>query len=228
MASLPHLLFGAIFALNWWHHIGWLTLTLILVCAIAVYGWWHGKPTWVFPWLGFSLLPVLAAGILLLYLPKGWSLLAILIYIPLASWWLIHLIIQAVKKDWLYSSVMLLPMPIIIGWFLAVSPGGKLTGSSLERATLMAPWISITFMALALTIATFIRIRQRSLRIGLLIISGVITLTLVVHYACGQIATPLFLGLMLVMWSVFLIPPLLERRLRARLRRALRSQRPVP
>jgi hypothetical protein len=217
MASLPHLLFGALFALNWWHHISWLILSLILVAAITIYGWWHGKPTWVFSWLSFSLLPVLAVGILLVYTPKGWSLIAIPVYIPLASWWLIHIIIQTVKKDWLFSSVMLLPIPIIIGWFLAISPEGKLTEFSLERATLMAPWIGLSFMALALTIATFIRIRQRWLRIGLLALSGVITLTLVVNYAYGQINTLMFVGLMLVMWGVFLVPPLLERRIRAKL-----------
>ena len=217
MASLPHLLFAALFALNWWHHIGWLILSLALVSAITIYGWWHGKPTWVFSWLSFSLLPVLAVGILLVYLPRGWSLIAIPVYLPLASWWLIHIIIQTVKKDWLFSSMMLLPIPIIIGWFLAISPEGKLTESSLERATSMAPWIGLSFMALALTIATFIRLRQRWLRIGLLVLSGIITLTLVVNYAYGQINTLMFVGLMLVMWGIFLVPPLLERRIRAKL-----------
>lgn len=218
MASLPHLLFGALFALNWWQHIGWLAISLILVLAITIYGWWHDKPTWVFSWLSFSLLPVLAAGILLVYLPRGWSLIAIPIYIPLASWWLIHIIIQTVKKDWIFSSIMLLPIPIIIGWFLAISPEGKLTEYSLERATLMAPWIGLSFIALALTIAAFIRIRQRWLRISLLVFSGVITLTLVVNYAYGQINTLMFVGLMLVMWGIFLVPPLLERHYRAKLK----------
>ena len=216
MASLPHILFGALFTLNWWQHAGWLVIVLGLISGITVYGWWHGKPTWVFSWLSYSLLPVLAVGILLVYLPKGWSLLTIPVYIAFAAWWLFHIVIQAVKKDWLFSSVMLLPMPIIIGWFLAVSPDWKITSSSLEQATLMAPWIGLSFLALALTIAAFIRIRQRWLSIGLLALSGVITLSLVVHYAYGQINTPMFVGMMLVMWGVFLVPILLERRFRNR------------
>ena len=214
MASLPHLLFAALFTLNWWHHIGWLSLVLILVGGITIYGWCHGKPTWVFSWLSYSLLPVLAVGLLLVYLPKGWSLIAIPVYIPLAAWWLFRIIKQTVKKDWLFSSVMLLPLPIVVGWFLAISPEGKLTASSLERATQMAPWIGLSFLALAGTIAAFIRIRQRWLRIALLILSGVITLMLMVNYAYGQINTPMLVGLMLVMWGIFLVPPLLERRLR--------------
>jgi hypothetical protein len=201
MASLPHILFGGLFTLNWWHHVGWLVIVLGLIAGIAIYGWWHGKPTWVFSWLSYSLLPVL---------------LAIPVYIAFAAWWLFHMVIQTVKKDWLFSSVMLLPMPIIIGWFLAVSPDWKITTASLERATVMAPWIGLSFLALALTIAAFIRIRQRWLRIVLLVLSGVVTLSLVVHYTFGQINTPMFVGLMLVMWGVFLVPLLLERRFRKR------------
>ena len=216
MASLPHLLFGGIFALNWWHHIGWLFVLLTLAMGITIYGWCHGKPNWVFSWLSYSLIPVLAAGLLLLYLPKGWSLIVIPLYLSLAAWWLIHIINQIVKKDWLFSSVMLLPIPIIFGWFLTVSPDGKLTETSLQQATLMAPWIGLSFIALALTVAAFIRIRQRWLRIGLLVLSGVSTLTLVANYTHGYLTTPMFVGLMLIMWGIFLIPPLLERRLRRR------------
>jgi hypothetical protein len=157
---------------------------------------------------------VLAAGLLLVYLPRGWSLIVIPIYLPLAAWWLIHIIVQIVKKDWLFSSVMLLPIPIIVGWFLTISPDGKLTTATMQHATLLAPWIGLSFLALALTIAAFIRIRQRWLRIVLLVLSGMMTLTLVAHYTNGLLSTPMFVGLMLVMWGIFMVPPLLERRIR--------------
>lgn len=214
LASMPHLLFGLLFILNWWHHIGWLSVVLLLVLGTTIYGWWHGQPAWVFSWLGYSLLPVLAIGLLLIYLPRGWSLLAIPLYIALSLWWLFHIIIQTTKRDWLFSSLMLLPIPIIIGWFLAVSPGARFTEYSLQRVYYFAPWIGLSFLVLALTIAVFIRLRQRYLRIGLLIISGLLTLTLVVYYTSGRLNTPTFLGLILVMWGGFLIPPLLERYLR--------------
>jgi hypothetical protein len=211
LASMPHLLFGLLFVLNWWQYLGWLSVVLLLILGTTIYGWWHGKPTWVFSWLGYSLVPVLAVGLLLIYLPKGWSLLAIPIYFPLALWWLFHIIIQTARRDWLFSSLMLLPMPIIIGWFLAVSPGARFTEYSLQRVYLFAPWIGLSFLALGLTIAAFIRLRQRWLRVGLLAISGSLTLTLVVYYTNGRLNTLTFVGLMLVMWGVFLIPPLLER-----------------
>jgi hypothetical protein len=215
LASMPHLLFGLLFVLNWWQYIGWLLALLSLVFGTTIYGWYHGRPAWVFSWLGYSLLPVLTAGLLLLYLPKGWSLLAIPLYILLALWWLFYIIIQSTRRDWLFSSLMLLPIPIVIGWFLAVSPGGRFTEDSLQRVYDFAPWIGLSFVALALTMAAFVRLRQRWLRIGLLIISGLLTLTLVVYYTSGSINTPTFAGLMLVMWGVFLLPPLLERYLRS-------------
>jgi hypothetical protein len=214
LASMPHVLFGGIFALNWWQHIGWMSLILVLITATTVYGWWHGKPTWVFSWLGYSLMPVLAVGLLLVYLPKGWSLLAIPIYIPMALWWLFHIISQTSKRDWIFGSLMLLPIPIIVGWFLAISPEGKLMEISLQRLYDFAPWIGLSFLALALTIAVFIRLRQRWIRIGLLVTSGMITITLIVHYTIGKLNILSFLGLIMVMWGVLVLPPLLEHRIR--------------
>jgi hypothetical protein len=214
LAAMPHLLFGLLFVLNWWHYAGWLTVVLLLTLATTVYGWWHGKPTWVFSWLGYTLLPIIVLGILLLYLPNIWSLLTLVIYLPVAMWWLFRIVIHITKKDWLFSTVMLMPLPIIVGWFIAVSPAGKLDETSLQRLNFFAPWIGLSFIVLALTIAVFLRLRQRALRIGLLAASGVLTLSLVVYYTFGRLNTLTFLGLMLVMWGVLLVPPVLERYLR--------------
>jgi hypothetical protein len=208
LASMPHLLFGLLFVLNWWHYPGWLSIVLVLIMATTAYGWGRGKPTWCFPWLGYTLLPVLAAGIMLLYIPSGWSWLALAVYVPLALWWLFRVIVQTIRRDWLLSTLMLLPLPIITGWFLAVSPSGKFNEYSLQRLYSFAPWIGLSFLILAATIATFLRLRQRWLRVSLLAVSGLLTLTLVVYHSTGRLATPTFLG---VMWGVFLAPLLLER-----------------
>jgi len=214
LAAMPHLLFAALFALNWWHHIGWLSIILVMVIGTSIYGWWHGKPAWVFPWLGYSLLPVAALGLILPHLPREWSLLTIPFYFLLTLWWMFCLLIPTARRDWLLSSLMLLPMPIIIGWFLTLVPGGYITAQTLERVNYFAPWIALSFLILALTIAAFIRLRQRWLRIALLIISGLLTLTMVVYYVGGRLNVQAFAGLILVMWGLFLIPPLLERVLR--------------
>jgi hypothetical protein len=214
LAAMPHLLFGILFALNWWHHIAWLSVVVGLVFITAIYGWLHGKPNWVFPWLGYSLLPVAVVGLLLPHLPEGWTWAAIPIYIVLGLWWLYYIMTQAVKRDWLFTSLMLLPVPIIAGWVLAIEPDGRFTGHSLNRVQDFAPWIGLSFLALALTIATFIRLRQRWVRAILLVISGYLTLTLITYYTDDRIGLFAFLVLVLAMGGLFLVPAILERRIR--------------
>ncbi len=221
LASMPHLLFGLLFALNWWQGISWLLVMLVLVLSMAVYGWWHGKPAWLFPWLGYSLLPVVAAGLLLLYLPKGWSWMAILLYIPLALWLLYRVTVQTIKRDWLYSSLMLFPVPIILGWFLAVQLEGRFPEFSAERLHDLAPWIGLSLLVLAVTAAAFVRLRRRWLKVAVLFISGLLTLIMAASYAGGRLGLPTFLVLILVLLSLFLTPALLERRIRYYRRRPI-------
>ena len=214
LAAMPHMLFGLLFAVNWWRGIGWLLGMLVLVLSMAVYGWWRGKPAWLFPWLGYSLLPVVAAGLLLLYLPEGWSWVAIVIYLPLALWLLYSITVKTIKRDWLYTSLMLLPVPAIIGWFMAVEPVHKFPEHWLQRMQDFAPWIGLTFLALALTVATFIRLRKRWLRVSVLVVSGLITLTMVAYYTEGRLSLPAFLILIVVMLLLLLSPALVERTLK--------------
>ncbi len=221
LASMPHLFFGLLFVLNWWQYVGWLSIVLVSVLIVAIYGWWHGKPAWLFPWLGYSLLPVVVAGLLLLYLPKGWSWLAILLYIPLALWLIYWVTVQTIKRDWLYGSLMLLPIPIIIGWFVAVGWEGKFPEFNLGRLRDFAPWIGVSFLALAAAAATFMRLRQRWLKTAVVFISGLLVLTMVALSVGDRLGLPGFFILVLTMSVLFLIPALLDRKVRGR------EQRPM-
>jgi hypothetical protein len=212
LASMPHLLFGLLFALNWWQSVGWLLVSLGLIVSTVVYGWCRGKPTWLFPWVGYSLLPVVIAGLFLLFLPKGWSWLAILLYIPLALWLVYSVYVQTVKRDWLYSSLMLLPVPTIIGWLLAMSPAGKFPEYNVEQVNDFAPWIGLSFLALALAVAMFMRVRRRWLKVAVLFVSGLLTLAMVAYYTDGKLGLVTFLVLILLMLGLFVTPALLERK----------------
>jgi hypothetical protein len=213
-AAMPHLLFGLLFALNWWQGIVGLLAMLVAVLGVVVYGWWRGKPSWLFPWLGYSLMPVVFAGLLLLYLPQGWSWLAILIYIPMALWLVCAFTLKKVKRDWLYSSLMLLPLPIIIGWFLAVEPVDRSPAYWLQHLRDFAPWIGLTFLSLGVSVTTFIRLRKRWLRISVLLFTGLITLTMIAYYTDGRLSVPAFLALVIVMLILLLSPALVERTLK--------------
>ena len=220
MASMPHMLFAALFALNWWQGMSWVTVTLLIILGIAAIGWLHNKPMWLFPWLGYSLAPVLAAGLLLLYLPKVWSWIAILIYIPLALWLIFSVTLQTIKRDWLCSALMLLPLPIVIGWFLAVEQEGNSLQVSSEYIRQFAPLIALSFLALAGVAAAFVRMRKRWLKTTLIVTAQLILLILVTFYAEGRLALPASALLALTMVGLFLGLFLLDRRIRYRKQRS--------
>jgi hypothetical protein len=216
MASLPHVLFGLIFILNSWRGIGPLLMALIGILSITVHGWWHGKSNWLFPWLGYSLLPVIAAGLALLYLPEGLDWLAILIYVPLAVWLVLRVIRHTLKKDWIYLSLMLLPLPAIIAWFVVT---GWKDGFNIDRLLAdnsYAPWIGLSFLVLGLGVISFVRIRRRWLKIAVLFITGSTILVLVSSYTHGQLTLTHFLLLLLLQISIFLIPAFIENVARSR------------
>jgi len=214
MASIPHILFAALFALNWWQGMGWVTVTLAIILGIAAIGWLHNKPMWLFPWLGYSMVPVLASGLLLLYLPKVLSWIAIIIYIPLALWLIFSVTIKITKRDWLCSALMLLPMPIVIGWLLAVEQEGASFQLSAEYIRQFAPLIALSFLALAGVAAAFVRMRKRWLRTTLIVSAQLILLVLVTCYAQGRLALPASTLLALAMGGLLLGLFLLDRRIR--------------
>jgi len=210
LACLPHLLFGLVFLLNWWRGIVPVLVMLVMVLSTTVYGWWHRRSSWLFPWLGYSLLPVVAAGLSLLYLPRGFAWLAVLIYLPLALWLLYRVVSQTIKKDWVYISLMLLPMPVIISWFLTTEWREGFTVATIERFYYFGPWIGGSFLALAFGVVSFVRIRKRWLKVAVLFMAGVIAVSLIAFYARGRLEFVQLLLLFLFLASIFLIPALLE------------------
>lgn len=216
-AALPHLLVAAFFALHWWQNTLWLLGLLVAVVGAVLYGWFHGKPTWLFPWLGYCLLPVMAVGILLIYLPGGWAWLAASAYVPLALIIIFSVTKKITRKDWVFASLMLLPIPIMLGWILALwllaleHENGFL---SYEQLYEFAPLIALSFAVLALTVATFIRVRQRWLKVGVLLTLEIFVLVIVVLGGKSSINLGGWLGLVLLAAILLLGPALLERKIK--------------
>jgi hypothetical protein len=211
LAATPHLLFALLFALSWWPGIGWLLLALTLIFGVAIYGWWRRRPTWYFSWLGYSLLPVVLAGLVIFYLPPGWKWIAIILYIPLAAFLIYHVTVQTIKRDWLYSSLMLMPVPIAAAWFLVVGHDWQL---GIDYLRYFGPWIGLSFLIMALSVAFFIRLRQRVLKIAMLLISAFLTLSLVLYYAQGRLGLSAFIMLLVLVLGLFITPAILEHRIK--------------
>ena len=55
LATLPHLLLAALFALHLWSRYLLLSVLLVGVTFVALVGWRAGKPKWTYSWLGYSI-----------------------------------------------------------------------------------------------------------------------------------------------------------------------------
>jgi hypothetical protein len=188
-SALPHLLVALLFTSYYWQNIVYVSAILALTVGIAIYGWHRGKPIWLFPWLGYYLMPVVVTGILLLSLPQGWGWIAALIYIPLALFVFIHIVRQTARRDWLYASLMLAPMLVTFTWFSSLGTGNELLASDwIARLQTNALWIVISFIALAGATIAFIRLKPRRYKILSLLIPPLVILLSVTMASRGDIA----------------------------------------
>jgi hypothetical protein len=205
-SALPHLLVALLFTSYYWQNIAYVSIILALTVGIAIYGWQRGKPIWLFPWLGYYLMPVVISGILLLSLPEGWGWIAALIYIPLALFVFIHIMRQTARRDWLYASLMLAPMLVTFTWFSSLGRGNELLASDwAARLQTNALWIVISFVALAAATIAFIRLKPRRYKIISLLIPPLVVLFAVITASGGHIGSWGWL-LLLFSLSAFAIP----------------------
>jgi hypothetical protein len=200
-SALPHLLVALLFTSYYWQNIVYASIILALTVGIAIYGWHRGKPIWLFPWLGYYLMPVVISGILLLSLPQGWGWIAALIYIPLALFVFIHIVRQTARRDWLYASLMLAPMLVTFTWFSSLGTGNELLASDwIARLQTNALWIVISFIALAGATIAFIRLKPRRYKILSLLIPPLIILLSVTMASRGNINS---WGWLILLFSLF-------------------------
>ena len=200
-SALPHLLVALLFTSYYWQNIIYASIILASTVGIAIYGWHRGKPIWLFPWLGYYLMPVVITGILLLSLPQGWGWIAALIYIPLALFVFIHIVRQTARRDWLYASLMLAPMLVTLTWFSSLGTGNELlTSDWMARLQTNALWIVISFIALAGATIAFIRLKARRYKILSLLIPPLIILLSVTLASRGNINS---WGWLILLFSLF-------------------------
>ena len=206
LATLPHLLLAALFALHLWTEILVLMVAMALFTFIAYRGWKNSGAKWTYSWLGYSLAaPTISwimafmalgyAGYTLLTkgsLPFGIPLLlALIIYIPISLWILAGVIMRLVKRDWLLASFTALPFPFLTSWILFLNWQGFLwSGSSKIQETDIDR--VVVFLALAVTTAIFFKVGRRLVQIALLTLS---TALMVVYTV---VAIPLTFGILAV------------------------------
>ena len=171
LAALPHLLVALLFATYYWQNILCTSAIVTVVTCTVIYGWFHNKPLWLFPWLGYYMLPVIVTGVLLIHLPQGWTWLAAVLYLPFALFVIAYIVKQAASRDWLYVSLMLAPLPVACAWLLALGRGGEfLVNAHSAKTDLNVPGIVTSLLLLAVANFSFIRVRRRWCKAAILLV----------------------------------------------------------
>ncbi len=216
--SLPHLLAAVIFASAPFHKVPVLLPVFVLFILVSLAGWLHGKPDWLYSWVGYTLLPLFAGCFLLLPITgrfinalfgsgsfSSWgTLIAAIGYYILSACILLNVSLHAIKRDWLLASLMLAPLPIISCWLYHMQQaGGFFTGADIEQ--LNQP-VAQALIVLAFTAAVFVRLRQRVLKAGVIVTVLMISMMVVGQSLWGNIGFFGALGLSLFSLLVFIIP----------------------
>lgn len=225
LAALPSLLVAALFATHLWQRwmVGLGLATLIV--AVTLYGWWQGKPAWLYPWAGLSLTPLLLVAyvaILALMRTGPWwplwtgvsigragSLAVAVIFFPVAIFILLSTTLQVVRRDWTLASLMLLPLAPFGVWLVAVHGSGGLLNPHMERVAGYDAALAAVMVVIAGTGALCLWVHERSWRLGIIVTASLITL-LAVYHIYGDVSLLGFLGWALLLLALLLSPAALD------------------
>jgi len=187
LAAQPALLGAGLFATHLWSQGLVLIPAFALLLFVTLLGWLKDKPNWLHPWMGFAFAPLLAAvfmsrnfvyhSIYGILVGSGVSTehIALLLFLGLygvAFWIVLAVVSRVLKRDWLLVSYMLAPLPLLGIWITAIDRGGQILFSlgihihQWDRNMLLA------FLLLGLSAALFIRLRQRLLKVAILLVIG--------------------------------------------------------
>ena len=222
LATLPHLLLAALFALYLWTEILILMVGMALFTFIAYRGWKKTGAKWTYSWLGYCLaaptISWIMAFMALGY--AGWTLITegslpfgipmlvgLIVYVPISLWILASVTMRLVKRDWLLASLTALPFPFLTSWILFLNWQGSLWSSPTEIQDSDSDRV-VVFLALAITTAIFFKVGRRLIQIALLTLS---TMLMVVYTV---VAIPLTFGILAVILVIlsslaFLLSPVI-------------------
>ncbi|MEE9247269.1 MAG: permease prefix domain 1-containing protein [Dehalococcoidia bacterium] len=179
LAAFPHLMVAFLFAARGWDNWFWAPVLLIPIVIVTLYGWWQGKPSWLYPWVGYSLIPLAIVAYLASPVigqatdmffssgpvPDTWAMVGLIIYLPLAAWIILSTTIKVARRNWMLASLMLLPLPVIVTWLTLQERVGGLFGGSSHELHQLDGTMSLVHITLALTTVIFLLLRDRTYKV---------------------------------------------------------------
>jgi len=229
MAFLPHLIIAGLFITHLWLHVVIAPLFFIFIVAVTLYGWWNGKPSWLYPWIGYSMAFLLIGGYVFRHtlvqavsflfwqsetFPDIWVFLLISIFCLFSIWIIVRTTIRVAHRDWILASLMLVPLPIVGGWLLNLEQAGGLLEGTVEELNFADISMALALFILGVMSSAFILLRQRVLKLGALLSIGSIALAMIAHNLWGNHGFLGFLITSLLLLILLLSPALLKARMR--------------
>lgn len=224
-AFLPHFIIAGLFLTHLWLHPLVALVAFSFIVGVTLYEWWHGKSSWLYPWVGYSLSLLLIVGYASRHIfmeatssilwrqgtfPSVWVLMLISALCLFAIWIIVRTTVRVARRDWILASLMLVPLPIIGGWLLNLERVGGLFQGSSKALHLSDTSMALALITLGLTSAVFIRLRQRVLKVGALVSIGSIAMAMIAHNLWGDQSFLGLLGTSLLLVILLLSPALLE------------------
>ena len=225
ITAIPHLLVAALFFGHLWRHPILAPFAFASIVGVTLLGWWHGKPNWLFSWVAYSVFPLLVGAFSLERVVTGsvvsiitgegtlWSWLLLL---PVAAFYslslciILYAIFKIGRRDWVLASVMIVPQPILGFWLFKIE---KLGSFFVANGSNVHQWdfaMATVFLLLGITLAIFIRLRQRLLKAGALLTIGTLAGVFIIFTIWGEIR---FVNLLIIsglMFLLFISPSLLK------------------
>ena len=239
----PHLIVAALFATHVWRHPLLLGTAFAAIVVIALLGWRSGGTSWMYSWIGYAVLPLLVASYLSMdpvartvtfYLsghgaPAPVLDLAIRGVLYVFTLWLIaSTAVTVARRDWILLSLMLLPLPVLGLWIVTVTQSaGVLVDALHSIESRFSRWdtaMGYFFVALGITTALFVRVRQRAVKVGAVIIVGIVCSAAALRSLWGDFGLFRLLAVSVCL-LLFLTVPLL---LRAMLGHEEQPEEPLP
>jgi hypothetical protein len=186
LSAFPHLIVACLFIFHLWYHPILASSVFIMLVGVTLFGWWRGKPNWLYSWIGYALIPLIIGGYASLTvlertvsfflsgsgsLPDIWILLLVGIFFTCSIWIIIRTTIRVARRDWILASLMLTPLPVLGSWLFNIERMGGLFNGGLAAFSQWDTSMALVLFVLAVASATFIRLRKR-------IFKGIALLTL--------------------------------------------------
>ncbi|MFQ5873914.1 MAG: permease prefix domain 1-containing protein [Dehalococcoidia bacterium] len=195
LAVLPHLMIAFLFAVGGWDSWFLAPFLLIPIVVVTLYGWWQGKPGWLYPWVGYSLVPLIITGYLALPIlgqvvdmvlsrgpvPNTLTLAAWVLYLPVAAWIIGSTTIKVARRNWMLASFMLFPLPVVVAWLILLERVGGLFNARGTAVHGPDGTMALVHIILALTTVVFIRLRGGALKVGALMVVAFVMFTAILR-----------------------------------------------